>query len=144
MVFMWLEGWKYLPVYNIYGEIKLTLILSDLSTFLGDSKEEIIEIKLQNSKFEMLTKFPFIGCINHLSISHRIRDMTRNTPAVLHAGVSTCGRNCIVPIVATQQQQCQPCPIWANVDWLSGNFSGPSFFFFGLQICNYFANLVSG
>ena len=56
-----------------------------------------IEIKIQNCKIEILTQFLFIGYINHLSISNRTRHMARNTPGVLHAGVSACGRNCIGP-----------------------------------------------
>ena len=58
----------------------------------------------------MLTKFSFTGYINDLSTSKGARDMARNTPAVLHAGVSTCDHNCIGPVVSSQPQQCQPCP----------------------------------
>ena len=72
--------------------------------------DEIIEIKFKTAKFEILTKFPFIRYINHLWIYNRTRHIARNTPTVPHAGVSTCGQNCIGPMVTSQLQQCQSCP----------------------------------
>ena len=80
--------------------------------------DTIIEIKFKTKKFEMLTKFPFIGNINHLSISNRTRDMARNTLAVVHAGVSTCGWNRIGSMVASQLRRCQPCLI-VGQHWLA-------------------------
>ena len=47
--------------------------------------DKIIEIKFKTVKFEILIKLPFIGYLNHLFILIRIRDMARNTPAVLHS-----------------------------------------------------------
>ena len=69
--------------------------------------DKIIVINFKTARFETLTKF-FFHRIYKSSLSNRTRDMARNTPAVLHASVSSCRWNCVGPMVASQLRQCQP------------------------------------